>query len=255
MNQHLPSNPQFTGKQALVTGATRGIGRAVALALLAEGAQIVGLYGGNQAAASALAAEADALGHGSRLRLQQLDVSDYQAVSAFFAALETEWDTLDILVNSAGIRRDALVAMLKEEDWHRVLDVNLSGCFNTSKAALPLMLKQKYGRIIFITSPMGHLGFPGQANYAASKAGQIGLMKSLSKEVAKRRITVNCVSPGFIDTDFLTGLSDEQLKQYKKMVPAGRFGTAAEVADAVLFLAGERAAYINGAVLEITGGL
>ena len=158
-------------------------------------------------------------------------------------------------MNSAGIRRDAVVPMLKEEDWRRVLDVNLSGCFNTSKAALPLMLKQKYGRIIFITSPMGHLGFPGQANYAASKAGQIGLMKSLSKEVAKRRITVNCVSPGFIDTDFLAGLAEEQLKQYKKMVPAGRFGTPAEVADAVLFLAGDKAAYINGAVLEITGGL
>lgn len=241
--------------KALVTGATRGIGRAVSLALLAQGARVYGLFGGNRAAAEALIAEAKNLGYNDRLHLQQLDVSDYQAVSAFFTTLETEWDTLDILVNSAGIRRDALVAMLKEEDWRRVLDVNLSGCFNTSKAALPLMLKQKYGRIIFITSPMAHLGFPGQANYAASKAGQIGLMKSLSKEVAKRRITVNCISPGFIDTEFLAGLGEEQLKQYKKMVPAGRFGTAEEVAEAVLFLAGERAGYINGAVLEITGGL
>lgn len=241
--------------KALVTGATRGIGRAVTLALLAQGARVYGLFGGNRAAAEALIAEAKNLGYNDRLHLQQLDVSDYQAVSAFFTTLETEWDTLDILVNSAGIRRDALVAMLKEEDWRRVLDVNLSGCFNTSKAALPLMLKQKYGRIIFITSPMAHLGFPGQANYAASKAGQIGLMKSLSKEVAKRRITVNCISPGFIDTEFLAGLGEEQLKQYKKMVPAGRFGTAEEVAEAVLFLAGERAGYINGAVLEITGGL
>ncbi len=245
----------LTNKKAVVTGATRGIGRAVTLALLAEGAQVYGLYGGNQAAADQLAAEAAELGQAGRLRLQQLDVSDSTAVNAFFSSLENEWDTLDILVNSAGIRRDALVAMLKQEDWQRVLDVNLSGCFNCSKAALPLMLKQKYGRIIFITSPMGHLGFPGQANYAASKAGQIGLMKSLSKEVAKRRITVNCVSPGFIDTDFLTGLGEEQLKGYKKMVPAGRFGTAAEVADAVLFLSSDRAAYINGAVLEITGGL
>ena len=245
----------LTNKKAVVTGATRGIGRAVTLALLAEGAQVYGLYGGNQAAADQLAAEAAELGQAGRLRLQQLDVSDSTAVNAFFSSLENEWDTLDILVNSAGIRRDALVAMLKQEDWQRVLDDNLSGCFNCSKAALPLMLKQKYGRIIFITSPMGHLGFPGQANYAASKAGQIGLMKSLSKEVAKRRITVNCVSPGFIDTDFLTGLGEEQLKGYKKMVPAGRFGTAAEVADAVLFLSSDRAAYINGAVLEITGGL
>ena len=245
----------FHDKKALVTGATRGIGRATTLALLAAGAQVYGLFGGNQKAAEALVAEAEQIGHGERLRLQALDVSDFQAVAAFFTSLEAQWDTLDILVNSAGIRRDAVVPMLKEEDWRRVLDVNLSGCFNTSKAALPLMLKQKYGRIIFITSPMGHLGFPGQANYAASKAGQIGLMKSLSKEVAKRRITVNCVSPGFIDTDFLAGLAEEQLKQYKKMVPAGRFGTPAEVADAVLFLAGDKAAYINGAVLEITGGL
>ena len=133
--------------------------------------------------------------------------------------------------------------------------MNLSGCFNTSKAALPLMLRQKYGRIVFITSPMGHLGFAGQANYAASKAGQIGLMKSLSREVAKRRITVNCVSPGFIDTDFIAGLPAEQLGSYRKMVPAGRFGTAEEVASAVLFLLSDKAAYINGAVLEITGGL
>ncbi|MDO5674179.1 MAG: 3-oxoacyl-ACP reductase FabG [bacterium] len=247
--------PSFQNKKALVTGATRGIGRATTLSLLAEGAQVYGLFGGNQEAAEALAAEVKGLGYDDKFFLQALDVSDFKAVSAFFTELEADWDTLDILVNSAGIRRDAVVPMLKEEDWRRVLDVNLSGCFNTSKAALPLMLKQKYGRIIFITSPMGHLGFPGQANYAASKAGQIGLMKSLSKEVAKRRITVNCVSPGFIDTDFLAGLAEEQLKQYKKMVPTGRFGTAAEVADAVLFLAGDKAAYINGAVLEITGGL
>ncbi len=245
----------FTDAKAVVSGATRGIGRATTLALLAEGAQVFGVFGGNQAAAEALAQEADKLGAGGRLHLSQLDVADFPAVSAFFSQLETDWDSLDILVNCAGIRRDAVTAMLKPEDWQRVLDVNLSGCFHMSKAALPLMLKQKYGRIIFITSPMGHLGFAGQANYAASKAGQVGLMKSLSKEVAKRRITVNCVSPGFIDTDFIAGLPEEQLAAYKKLVPAGRFGKPEEVADAVLFLAGKNAAYINGAVLEITGGL
>ncbi len=184
-----------------------------------------------------------------------LDVSDYQAVAAFFSELELSFDTLDILVNNAGIRRDAVLAMMKEQDWRRVLDVNLTGGYIMSKCALPLMLKQKYGRILFITSPMGHLGFAGQSNYAASKAGQIGLMKSLSKEVAKRKITVNCVSPGFISTDFIDDLSEVQKKEYKKMVPAGRFGTPAEVAEAVLFLLSDRAAYINGAVLEITGGL
>lgn len=245
----------FINKKSVVTGATRGIGRATTLALLKEGAQVAGLYGGNVQAAQALLAEAAEMGYADQLHLEQLDVSDSKALSHFFAALEEKWDTLDILINSAGIRRDSVLAMMKEEDWRQVLDINLSGCFYASKAALPMMLKQKYGRIIFITSPMGHLGFPGQANYAASKAGQVGLMKSLSKEVAKRKITVNCVSPGFIGTDFLSGLSEDQLKEYKKMVPTGRFGTPEEVAQAVLFLASEQAAYITGAVLDITGGL
>ena len=244
---------EFEGKKAVVTGATRGIGKAIAEALLAQGASVVGVYGGNQAAAETMAAENGQ--HGERLQLMQLDVTDYQAVAAFFATLEERWDTLDILVNNAGIRRDAVLAMMQEEDWRRVIDVNLTGGFNMSKLALPLMLKQKYGRIVFLTSPMGHLGFAGQANYAASKAGQVGLMKSLSKEVAKRKITVNCVSPGFIATELISDLAEEQVKAYKKMVPANRFGTPAEVAEAVLFLASDRAAYINGAVLEITGGL
>ena len=244
---------EFEGKTAVVTGATRGIGRAVAEALLARGATVIGIYGGNRQAAEAFGR--DCALYGERLRLHQLDVSDFQAATELFGQIEAEFDTLDILVNNAGIRRDAVLAMMREEDWRRVLEVNLTGGFVMSRCALPLMLKQKYGRIVFITSPMGHLGFAGQSNYAASKAGQVGLMKSLSKEVAKRRITVNCVSPGFIATDFLGDLLEAQVKEYKKMVPAGRFGDPAEVAEAVLFLLGERAAYINGAVLEVTGGL
>jgi 3-oxoacyl-[acyl-carrier protein] reductase len=244
---------EFEGRKAVVTGATRGIGRAITEALLTHGATVCGVYGGNRAAAEAMAN--DNVHYGERLQLTQLDVADYQTVAAFFAELEAAWDTLDILVNNAGIRRDAVLAMMKEEDWRRVIDVNLTGGFNMSKFALPLMLKQKYGRIVFLTSPMGHLGFAGQANYAASKAGQVGLMKSLSKEVGKRKITVNCVSPGFIATELIGDLAEEQVKAYKKMVPANRFGTPAEVAEAVLFLASDRAAYINGAVLEITGGL
>lgn len=244
---------EFEGKKAVVTGATRGIGRAITEALLTQGATVAGVYGGNRAAAEAMVS--DNAAYGERLRLTQLDVSDYQAVATFFTELEAAWDTLDILVNNAGIRRDAVLAMMKEEDWRRVLDVNLTGGYIMSKCSLPLMLKQKYGRIVFLTSPMGHLGFAGQANYAASKAGQIGLMKSLSKEVGKRKITVNCVSPGFIATDLIGDLPDAQVKEYKKMVPANRFGTPSEVAEAVLFLASDRAAYINGAVLEITGGL
>ena len=244
---------EFEGKKAIVTGATRGIGRAIAEALLAQGAAVIGIYGGNRTAAESMTGECSQ--YGERLRLVQLDVSDYQASSTFFAELEATWDTLDILVNNAGIRRDAVLALMKEDDWRRVIDVNLTGGYIMSKFAVPLMLKQKYGRIVFVTSPMGHLGFAGQANYAASKAGQVGLMKSLSKEVAKRKITVNCISPGFIATDLIDDLPEALVKEYKKMVPANRFGTPAEVAEAVLFLAGTRAAYVNGAVLEITGGL
>lgn len=243
----------FTGKKAVVTGATRGIGKAITLSLVAGGADVIGVYGANKEAANQL--EQECTSFDGSLSLQQLDVSDYAAVAAFFAEVEVKCDTMDILVNNAGVRRDAVVAMMKEEDWRRVIDVNLTGGYAMSKCVLPLMLKQKYGRIVFITSPMGHLGFAGQANYAASKAGQIGLMKSLSKEVGKRKITVNCVSPGFIATDFIDDLNENQIKEYKKMVPQRRFGTPQDVADAVLFLAGDKASYINGAVLEVTGGL
>lgn len=242
----------FTGQKAIVTGATRGIGRAITLALLDRGATVIGIYGGNRRAAEQLLAFCEA---GECLQLHCLDVSDYEAVAAFYQTVEEQFDTVDILVNNAGIRRDAVLAMMKKEDWNRVIDVNLTGGYNMAKFAVQLMMKQKYGRIIFITSPMGHLGFAGQANYAASKAGQVGMAKSLSKEVAKRKITVNCISPGFIDTEFIQGLSDKQVKEYKKMVPARRFGTSDEVAEAVLFVAGKQAGYINGSVLEITGGL
>jgi len=235
-------NIDFNGQKAIITGATRGIGRAVSRALLTGGATVIGIYGGNDAAAEEFK---NSCGDDAA-RLQ---------VEDFYRRVEEEFDTIDILVNSAGIRRDGALAMMKEEDWRRVIDVNLTGGYTMSKFGVQLMMKQKYGRIVSITSPMGHLGFAGQANYAASKAGQVGMMKSLSKEVAKRKITVNCVSPGFIDTDFLDGLSEAQVREYKKMVPARRFGRPEEVADAVLFLAGKNAAYITGSVLEITGGL
>jgi len=244
----------FTGQKAVVSGATRGIGRAIATALLDRGATVIGIYGGNDAAAADFH-KAVGEDSGRRLHLHKVDVSDYQEVEKFYAMVEERFDTLDILVNNAGIRRDAVLAMMSYADWQRVLDVNLSGGYIMAKFAVQLMMKEKYGRIIFITSPMGHLGFAGQANYAASKAGQVGMAKSLSMEVAKRKITVNCVSPGFIDTDFLDGLSDSQIKEYKKKVPMRRFGRADEVAEAVLFLSGEKAAYITGSVLEITGGL
>jgi 3-oxoacyl-[acyl-carrier protein] reductase len=243
----------FTGQKAVVTGATRGIGRAITLALLEGGATVIGVYGGNTAAAERFRADCDRFA--DRLHLHQCDVSSYQAVEALYEQVEQRFDTIDILVNNAGIRRDGVLAMMPEEDWRRVLDVNLTGGYMMSKFAVQLMLKQRYGRIIFITSPMARLGFAGQANYAASKAGQIGMMKSLSKETARRNITVNCVSPGFIHTDLLSDLPDAQAKEYRNLVPLRRFGTPEEVAAAVLFLAGRSASYITGAVLEVTGGV
>ncbi len=243
----------FNGKKAIVTGATRGIGRAITRALLEAGALVIGIYGGNREGAEEC--RRYCAGHGDRLELHALDVSDYQAVQRFYQDVEERHETLDILVNNAGIRRDGVLALLAPSDWQRVLDVNLTGGYHMSRFAVPLMLKQRYGRILFITSPMAHMGFAGQANYAASKAGQVGMMKSLAREVARRGITVNCVSPGFIDTDFLEGLGEAQVKEYRKLVPMRRFGRPDEVAEAVLFLAGPGAAYITGSVLEITGGL
>ncbi len=243
----------FSGQKVVVSGATRGIGRAIALAFVEAGATVIGTYGGDREAARQL--EQEALPFEGRLRVQRCDVAEPRQVEELFQKIEAEHDTIDVLVNNAGIRRDAVAAMMAVEDWQRVLDVNLSGTFYMSKQAILLMLKQKYGRIVHITSPMAHMGFAGQANYAASKAGQIGMMRSLAKEVAKRKITVNCVSPGFIDTDLIADLTEELRRDYKNMVPAKRFGSPGEVAAAVLFLASRNASYINGAVLEVTGGL
>ncbi len=243
----------FQQQKAIVTGATRGIGRAVTRALLDRGATVFGLYASDESAAAALAKQCRA--DGDRLQLVRCNVADHEAVAAFYAEFESVCDTLDILVNNAGIRRDQLTAMMDIETWQSVVDVNLTGTFIMSKYAVPLMLKQKYGRIISITSPASYLGFIGQGNYAAAKAGQIGLTRTLAKEVARKKITVNCVSPGFVETDFIGDLSDEQRAAYRKMVPMRRFGTAEEVADTVLFLASARASYITGAVIDITGGL
>ncbi|PID74626.1 MAG: beta-ketoacyl-ACP reductase [Desulfobacterales bacterium] len=162
---------------------------------------------------------------------------------------------MQVLINCAGIRRDAVLAMMKHNDWQSVIDINLSGSFLMSRGAVPLMMQGKYGRIINITSPIAHLGFAGQSNYAASKAGQVAMARSLAKEVARKNITVNCISPGFIATDFIADLPEKQVKAYKQMVPMRRFGTVEEVADAALFLASAKAGYISGTVLEVAGGL
>ncbi len=242
----------FYDQTVVVTGGTKGIGRAAAEAFLNAGADVVCLYGGDDAAAEAMRAEYDSVGG---LRVEKLDVADEEAVKNFWRTLEEEEIAPQVLVNSAGIRRDNVLAMMPREDWDRVLDVNLGGVFNMSKYAVQAMSGRRYGRIVNLTSPGGSLGFEGQANYAASKAGMVALTKSLSKEVARRGITVNCVSPGFIETDLIRDLPEEQAKRYRQMVPLRRFGKAQEVAEAILFLAQRECAYITGSVLEITGGL
>jgi 3-oxoacyl-[acyl-carrier protein] reductase len=243
----------FIDQKVVVTGASRGLGRAISLAFLKAGAVVIGIYSSNSDAAGSFIQECEQFG--DRLQLRQCDVSDNNQVENFFNQVEEEFNTIDILVNNAGIRRDGILALMDIKEWQQVIDVNLTGTFNMSKQAVLLMMKQKYGRIINITSPVAHLGFAGQANYAASKAGQIGMTRSLAKETARKKITVNCVSPGFIATDLLDDLSTEQVTAYKKQVPMRRFGTAEEVANAVLFLAGPQASYITGAVLEVNGGL
>lgn len=243
----------FSGQTVLISGATRGIGKAIAEDFLSAGAFVFCIYGSNKDAAEQF--DNDNSAYSSNFSLIQCDISKEQEVLSLFATIETERGALDILVNNAGIRIDAVLALMASANWQKVLDTNLTGSFLMSKQAVLLMMQKKFGRIINITSPVAHLGFAGQSNYAASKAGQVAMTKSLAKEVARKKITVNCVSPGFIATDFITELPKEQLATYKKMVPMRRFGETSEVANAVLFLAGKQASYITGTVLEISGGL
>jgi 3-oxoacyl-[acyl-carrier protein] reductase len=243
----------FSGQTAIVVGGTRGIGRAISDCFLQSGAKVIATYQSNDRAADEFRqANAD---HADRLDLKKFDVTQYDQVENFFRLVEEKHGPFQIMVNSSGIRNDAVVGLMQETDWQRVIDTNLTGTFNVCKQAVLSLMRQRYGRIILITSPIGKFGFAGQSNYAASKAGQVAFTRSLSKEVASRKITVNCVSPGFIETDFIADLSEEQRKGYIGMVPLKRFGTALEVAHSVLFLASEESSYITGTVNEVTGGL
>jgi 3-oxoacyl-[acyl-carrier protein] reductase len=239
-------------KVAIITGASRGIGRAIAIELATQGAIAVVNYASSSAAAEAVVAEITAAG-GQAIALQA-DVSKIEQVEALINAVMEKFKRVDILVNNAGITRDALLLRLKPEDWQAVIDLNLTGVFLCTRAVSKIMLKQRSGRIINITSVAGQMGNPGQANYSAAKAGVIGFTKSVAKEFASRSITVNAVAPGFIATDMTSDLNNPE--DILKFIPLGRFGQPEEIAGMVRFLAADpAAAYITGQVFNVDGGM
>jgi len=244
----------LSGKNALVTGGSRGLGRAIALRLASLGARVAINYHANEDAARAVVEAIKATGKGEGVILQG-DVSKSDEAQRVVKGTTDAFGRLDILVNNAGTTRDNLLAMMKEEDWDFIISTNLKSVFNVSKAALRPMMRQKYGRIVNITSVAGVAGNPGQANYSAAKAGMIGFTQSMAKEYGAKNITVNAVAPGFIPTDLTNSLPAEIKAQMIRMTPLGRFGTAEEVADVVAFFASDAAAYITGQVLRVDGGL
>ena len=239
----------LSGKVALVTGSTRGIGRAIAETLAGAGARVA-VVGRDLPRAEAAAAE---IGHGARGFA--CDVSEVAQVTQLVADVEAAFGTLDILVNNAGLTKDNVIMRLKDEDWDAVLDANLRGAFASIRAASRGMMKRRSGRIINISSVVGVIGNRGQANYAASKAGLIGLTKSVAKELASRNILCNAVAPGFIATDMTASLGDEQKKALEAQIPLERLGSPADIASAVAFLASDHAAYITGQVIVVDGGM
>jgi len=239
----------LTGKTALVTGATGGIGAAIARALHKAGATVA-ISGTRAEVLELLKSEL-----GTRVHVIPCNLSDAASVEKLVPTAEAAMGTVDILVNNAGITKDGLAMRMKDEDWQAVLDVNLTASFRLARAALRAMMKKRWGRIVNITSVVGVTGNPGQANYVASKAGVIGLTKSLAQELASRNVTVNAVAPGFIATPMTDVLNDKQKEAILGRVPAGRLGTPEEVAAAVLYLASDEAAYVTGQTLHVNGGM
>ncbi len=237
------------GKRALVTGASGGIGGSIARALHVQGA-VVGLSGTRVDALNALAAELR-----ERAHVLPADLSDPAAADQLVKAADAALGGVDILINNAGLTRDGLAVRMKDEDWRKVLDVNLTSAFRLCRAVLRGMMKNRWGRIVSISSVVGATGNAGQANYAASKAGLFGMSKALAQEVASRNITVNCVAPGFIVTAMTDSLSEEQKQKLAQNIPAARLGIPADVAAAVVYLASEEAAYVTGQTLHVNGGL
>ncbi len=239
----------LTGKTALVTGATGGIGGAIAKALHAQGATVA-LSGTRENVLADVAGEL-----GERTHVLPCNLSDLDAVDALPKQAEEAMGQLDILVNNAGITRDNIFMRMKDDEWDQVLAVNLTAAFRLSRGVMRGMMKRRWGRIIGITSVVGVMGNPGQANYAAAKAGMIGMTKSMAQEVASRNITVNCVAPGFIKTAMTDVLDDGQKETISTRIPAGRLGTSEEIAAAALYLASEEAAYVTGQTLHVNGGM
>ncbi|OYV30732.1 MAG: 3-oxoacyl-[acyl-carrier-protein] reductase [Acidocella sp. 20-61-6] len=239
----------LTGKTALVTGASGGIGAEIARALHKQGA-VVALSGTRAAALEALAAEL-----GERTHVCPADLSDPEAAAALIATAEAAMGKVDILVNNAGLTKDGLALRMSDADWAKVLDVDLAAPFRLSRAALKFMLRRKAGRIINIGSVVGSTGNPGQANYAAAKAGLLGLTKSLAQEVASRGITVNLIAPGFIETPMTDALTDAQRAALAEKIPLGRLGTPADIAASVVYLASEEAGWVTGTTIHINGGM
>lgn len=237
---------------ALVTGASRGIGRAIALALGAQGATVIGTATSEKGAEAISAGFAEA---GIKGKGMCLDVNDAAAVDALVKAIADEYGPVSVLVNNAGITRDGLLMRMKDEDWDAIIQTNLTSVYRLSKAVLRGMMKAKHGRIINISSVVGATGNPGQANYAAAKAGMVGFAKSMAREVGSRGITVNTVAPGFIDTDMTRELSEEQREALLTGIPLGKLGQPEDIANAVAFLASSAAGYITGETIHVNGGM
>ena len=241
------------GKIAVVTGASRGIGKAIAKKLAALGATVIINYNGSAEKAEAVRQEI--LTAGGRAEAIQCDVSDFAACEAFFKDVISRFGRIDILINNAGITKDGLLLLMSEDDFSKVLDVNLKGAFNCIRFSARQMMKQRYGRIVNMASVVGIAGNAGQVNYAASKAGVIGLTKSAAKELASRGITINAIAPGMIETDMTRDLTDKVKDEMAKQIPLRRFGQAEDVAEAAAFLVSDSAAYITGQVLHVDGGM